>query len=327
MIDQPDVQALMTQAREHLASDDDKEATRFLTDAASHTRDHEVEDQGRKGPKEPMSAVGSDGFVRDLMTRELVTCSRDADLGRVASTMVRRHVQAVFVLGEAGRPEGVVSDFDMLAGEWLGCEQEDLSTMKSMTAGELMTSPLETIDADATLAAAADRMRELHLGRLVVTGEQGAALGVISVSDLVAPLGRERVARRTVRDVMSYAIVTCAPETELAAAARAMTEHHSRSIIVIDEAGQAVGVITGNDLLSLYESTQPATTANDLMNHPITCDIDLPLQDAIDLILCNEIHRVVVTDSSAGDAAPVGVLSTSDVIREMAQEGSVWQVG
>jgi CBS domain-containing protein len=272
-----------------------------------------------------MSAVRSDALVRDLMTRDLVTCSQDADLASVASAMARRHVHAVFVLGEAGRPEGVLSDFDMLAGEWLGDDKAGLSTMKSVTAGELMTSPIETIDAGATLAGAAACMRKLHLSRLLVTDEQGAAVGVISVSDLVAPLGRERVGRRSVRDVMSYAIVTCTPDTELAAAARAMTERRSRSIVVIDKAGQAVGVITGNDLLTLYESTQ-ATTAKDLMRRPITCDIDLPLRDAIDLIISNEVHRVVVTDSSTADAAPAGILSTSDVIREMAQEGSVWQV-
>lgn len=274
-----------------------------------------------------MSAFRSDAIVRDLMTRDLITCSRDADLGSVASTMARRNVHAVFVVDEAGRPEGVVSDFDMLAGEWLGDDKEGLSTMKSMTAGELMTFPVETIDADATLAAAAARMRELHMSRLLVTDEQRAAVGVISVSDLVAPLGRAHVSRRTVRDVMSYAIVTCTPDTALAAAARAMTDRRSRSIVVTDTAGHAVGVITGNDLLTLYESTQAAITAKDLMQRPITCDIDLPLRDAIELILSNEVHRVVVTDSSTGHAAPAGILSTSDVIREMAQDGSVWQTG
>ena len=126
---------------------------------------------------------------------------------------------------------------------------------------------------------------------------------------------------------MSYAIVTCTPDTALAAAARAMTERRSRSIVVVDNEGQAVGVITGNDLLTLYESTQPATKAKDLMRRPITCDIDLPLRDAIDLIISKEVHRVVMTDSSTADAAPAGILSTSDVIREMAQEGSVWQAG
>ena len=208
-----------------------------------------------------MSSVRSDALVRDLMTRDLVTCSRDADLASVASTMAQRRVHAVFVLGDEGRPEGVVSDFDMLAGEWLGDDKEGLSTMKSVTAGELMSSPIETIDADATLAAAAARLRELRLGRLLVTDDQGAA----------------------------------------------------------------VGVITGADLLALYESPQSATTAKDLMRAPITCDIDLSIRDAVDLIITEEVHRVVVTDPSSGDAAPVGILSTSDVIREMTQEGSVWQ--
>jgi CBS domain-containing protein len=273
-----------------------------------------------------MSAVRSDARVRDLMTRDLVTCSPDADLASVALTMAVRQVHAVFVLGEGGRPEGVVSDFDMLAGEWLGDDAEGLSTMKSVTAGELMTAPIETLPADATLAAAAARMRELHVSRLLVTDESGAATGVISVSDLVAPLGAERVGRRTVRDVMSYAIVTCSPDTALDAAARAMTERRSRSIVVIDDTGQAVGVITGNDLLTLYESTPATTPAKDVMRPPITCDIDLPLQSALDLIIRHEVHRVVVTDGSAADPRPAGILSTSDVIREMAQAGSVWQL-
>lgn len=259
------------------------------------------------------------------MTRDLITCPPDADLAGLASKLAQRRVHAVFVLGEGGRPEGVVTDFDMLTGEWLGADPEGLATMKTMTAGELMTSPVETIDADATAAAAASRMRELHLGRLLVTADQGAAVGVISVSDLVAALGRRPVGRRSVRDVMSCAIVTCPRDTPLTAAARAMTEHRSRSIVVVDEMGRAVGVVTGNDLLSLYDSGEPTATVADLMRQPITCDIDLPLRDAVDVIIRNEVHRVVVTDSSVADAAPVGVLSTSDVIQEMAQEGSVWR--
>ena len=84
-------------------------------------------------------------------------------------------------------------------------------------------------------------------------------------------------------------------------------------------------MITGNDLLSLYDSSDADAVVADLMRSPITCDVDLPLREAIGVIICNEVHRVVVTDSSMADLAPIGVLSTSDVIQEMAQEGSVWQ--
>ncbi len=277
------------------------------------------------GRAKPMPLASADLLVRDLMTRDLATCPRDADLASIATIMACRRVHAVFVLGDTGRPEGVVSDFDMLAGEWLGYDLEGLRTMKTITAGALMTSPLETIDMDASAKTAAARMRDGHLSRLLVVDDQADAVGVISVSDLVAPLGRERVDRRTVRDLMSPAIVTCPPETSLSAAARAMTERRSRSIVVVGASGQAVGVITGNDLLTLYNLTEPAATVSDLMRQPIVCDVDLPVRDAIDVIISNEVHRVVVTDSSVGHDAAVGILSTSDVVGEMAQEGSVWQ--
>ena len=188
--------------------------------------------------------------IRELMTKGVISCRGDASLATVAATLARHHVHAVFVTDEAGLPAGVLSDFDLLTGEWLGSEPEALRTMQSVTAGELMSSPVETIGVEETVSGAASRMRELHLSRLLVLDDRAAAVGVISVSDLVAPLGRPSGARQTVSDVMSHAIVTCPPETtSLQAAARAMTERRSRSIVVVDEHGHAVGVITGNDLL------------------------------------------------------------------------------
>jgi hypothetical protein len=58
----------------------------------------------------------------------------------------RRRVHAVFVLDDAGRSSGVASDFDLLA--WVD-GRGSLRAMQEMTAGELMTSPVETIGADA----------------------------------------------------------------------------------------------------------------------------------------------------------------------------------
>jgi CBS domain-containing protein len=262
-------------------------------------------------------------LVSDLMSRDIITCGHDVNLASVARILARRRVHAVFVVDDAGQATGVVSDFDLLAGEWMAGDAEGLSTMKSMTAGELQTSPVETIGEGEPAVVAAARMRELHLGRLLVLDEAGSPTGVISVSDLVGPLGRALEPRSSVRDVMSHAIVTCSPDTPLPAAARAMTERRSRSIVVVNRDGQAVGVITGNDLLSLYELGDPGTTVADLMSPPITCDPDLSLSEAADLLVRNEVHRLVVVDYAR--AAPLGILSTTDIVDEMAQEGSVWR--
>jgi len=189
-----------------------------------------------------------------------------------------------------------------------------------------MTAPVETISGGASAAEAAMRMRELRIGRLLVADESGAVVGVISVSDLVAPFGRPSGERRSVRDVMSYAIVTCLPDATPGSIARAMTERNSRSVVVVDEEGRAVGVITGTDLLSLYAPEGLVGPAAELMSTPIiTADPDLSLAAAADLMITNEIHRLVVVDPSAATGAPIGILSTSDIVAEMAEAQSVWQ--
>lgn len=272
-----------------------------------------------------MATVHEDVLVRDLMTDEVIACPRNATLASVASILARREVHAVFVLDDFGRPSGVLSDFDLIGGEWLADDSESLETMQNVTAGQLMSAPAETIGVGETAAVAASRMRELRVSRLLVTDDNRSAVGVISVSDLIAPLGRLSGARQIVRDVMSHAIVTCPPETSLRDAARAMTERRSRSIVAVDANGRAVGVITGNDLLSLYDEQELGATVSDLMSTPITCDPDLPLSEAAYLMISNEVHRLVVTDASRPHGAPIGIISTSDIVAEMAQAGSVWQ--
>ena len=105
-----------------------------------------------------------------------------------------------------------------------------------------------------------------------------------------------------------------------------MMERNSRSVVVIDAEGRAVGVVTGTDLLTLWEPGEHGRTASDLMSKPIiTAEPDLPLAAAADLMITHEVHRLVVVDPSGASSAPIGIVSTSDIIAEMAQEQSVWQ--
>ncbi|HEY7002704.1 MAG TPA: hypothetical protein VH281_00365 [Gaiellaceae bacterium] len=76
MVDHPDVVALVDQAREKLASGDDKEAARLLTDAAYHTHDPEIERQVRDLAAQGLDRAGLFGKGR---WKEII---RIADLHR-----------------------------------------------------------------------------------------------------------------------------------------------------------------------------------------------------------------------------------------------------
>ena len=84
--------------------------------------------------------------VNDLMHKDLITCPPNASLGQVAEMLDEHKVHALVVAEEMDKPLGIISDFDLLAGEWLSVDEDSLNTMLKLTARDLMTSPIETVD-------------------------------------------------------------------------------------------------------------------------------------------------------------------------------------
>jgi CBS domain-containing protein len=262
-------------------------------------------------------------LVRDLMHRDLVTCSPGAPLGQVARRLLESKVHAVIVAEPGGAPLGVLTDFDLLAGEWLSTDPERLQEMRSVTAGELMTAPAVSIDGATDAGEAARVMGRERIARLVVVDED-RAVGVISVSDIVRKLTALPRARATVGNVMSRAFLVCRPDAPVPDIARGLSERNSRSVVVLGRGGGAVGVITRQDLVTLTADDAQQLTASDVMNEPITTTSGTSLSEAIDEMIRSEVHRLLVVDPDAPGEPPVGLLSSWDVVAEMAAPGSPW---
>jgi CBS domain-containing protein len=174
---------------------------------------------------------------------------------------------------------------------------------------------------------AARIMIDKGIHRMLVT-EKGKPVGVISISDFVAILaGQSRAGRETVGDVMSDAFLVCREKTPIVSAARTMARTHWRSVIVVDARGKPQGVLTGRDLLGFAEDgVNEDLTVSDVMHRAlITIDMNAGLQEAANLMIRNHLHRLVVIDSNDPDGFPLGILSSSDIVAEMARPGSVWQ--
>ena len=263
--------------------------------------------------------------VRDLMHPGLITCRPDASLGQVAAMLTQHRIHALIVADRDHRPLGIISDFDLLAAEWLSTDEESLQAMRSMTAGELMTVPIDTVEADAPASHAAERMRSEGISRLLVT-DAGKAAGVISISDLVASMAQAvGAARATVSDVMSRAILVCRDNTPLPDVARGMTDARYRSVLVVDPHGKPLGVISGLDLLSYCgEAGCADVTAARVVHHALTISPRATLREAADQMIAHHHHRLVVVDPEHPDAMPLGIISSYDIVDEMARPGSVW---
>ena len=145
-------------------------------------------------------------LVKDLMHPGVMTCKPTATLGQVAVLLNQNKVHALFVTDRDGRIMGVISDFDLMAGEWLSSDSESLTTMRKLTAADLMTQPVDSVEANIPLAEAVDHFIEKRVSRFLVT-DNGKPVGIISLSDFVASIANEiKTKRDTVGDVMSDAI-------------------------------------------------------------------------------------------------------------------------
>jgi len=189
-----------------------------------------------------------------------------------------------------------------------------------------MSTPVDTVEAGTPFSEAARRMREEEVHRLLVL-EAGNPVGVISISDFVAGLAATVPPRReTVADVMSDAMLTCRDKTPVIAAARAMTDSGYRSVVVVNARGKPLGVVSGLDLLAFCEQDEcEDVTVADVMHPAISIHISASVREAADKMIKHHHHRLVVVDPDEPEAVPLGMISSFDIVAEMARPGSVWQ--
>lgn len=109
---------------------------------------------------------------------------------------------------------------------------------------------IATVTEADTALAAAQMMRERHIGSVIVMRE-GAVVGIFTERDImyrVVAAGRNPAAT-LVGEVMTAPVTSCGPETALKDCATTMTHKRLRHMPVID-GGKLCGVITSGDILA-----------------------------------------------------------------------------
>ncbi|MEV4061067.1 CBS domain-containing protein [Nonomuraea dietziae] len=157
--------------------------------------------------------------VEDVMTRQVISVSVDTPFKDVAETLIEHGISAVPVLDADGRVAGVISEADLLRKEEfrelfyregyrppLRARQRHRAAERKATgdtAYELMTSPAVSIAQEATVVAAARRMDEHGLKRLVVRDGDGCLVGIVSRRDLLKTFVRadDEIAHEIRQDV------------------------------------------------------------------------------------------------------------------------------
>ena len=118
--------------------------------------------------------------VADIMTSRVHVASPTTPVKVLVRLMEDNHINAVPIVDQGGIPVGVVSGSGLIGKE----RRAQLDT-ESGSARDVMTSPPTLISADAPLEAAARRMLERSVRRLIVVDDRGKIAGIISRRDLL----------------------------------------------------------------------------------------------------------------------------------------------
>ena len=129
---------------------------------------------------------------------------------------------------------------------------------------EWMTQPVTTIGAHASVRQAAELMKTQQIRHLPVVENDGRLIGIVTDRDLrqvvFDPAIQERLddvvdalGAMTVREIMTWAVITVRPESGIRQAARLMREQKVGALPVV-EAGRVVGMLTEHDLLGAVEA-------------------------------------------------------------------------
>lgn len=117
--------------------------------------------------------------VKDIMSSPVVTLSEAATSNKVANIMDENDLGCVIVTNQTGKPVGIITERDLVIRVLAKNLIPD-----AVKAKDIMTSPLVTIEPEATISEAARRMSRLEIRRLGVV-YKGNLVGLISSRDVL----------------------------------------------------------------------------------------------------------------------------------------------
>ena len=165
-----------------------------------------------------------------------------------------------------------------------------MKPFESLTAEDLMSSPVVTLHVDTTLEDAARTLTEYEISGALVTDHRDAAVGVVSLFDIVTHMAG---LARSPEQAGGFYRYSYPPFAEPAEGGESAEEE--------EEAEEPVPVT---------ELTVGEIMTTEILEVPPT----MPAKDVAKQLAEKHIHRIFVS----GPNGPVGVISTMDLLKRIA---------
>ena len=128
---------------------------------------------------------------------------------------------------------------------------------------------------------------------------------------------------QTVLQAKRLGVFTCQTQTSLDEAARTMVDEDVSALIVVDEEGFLVGLVSRIDLLKAlleFQDWREHPVVEVMATEVVSVSSKEKLTAVARMLLDNHIHRVVVVRDEQGMKRPVAVVSAADLVYHMVRK-------
>lgn len=268
--------------------------------------------------------------MTEIYTTPVITLGVDDSIYEASSLMKKNNIKRIVVVNESNIPIGIVTERDI--GKFLRNDKTSRALDK-ISLSEIMSKSVITITdyQEELLVQCAIRMDAFQISSIIVVDVDGKLAGIVTKSDLVRNFSTSFIGTYKVKEFMNTKIITCRKSDSLPFALNALNKNKVSRLVVTDNDGKPVGVISYDTFLKNSDYFKSGTGSETSLEF-------LPLKtSATELQVSDLIGEELVTVESTEDLAnaaklmaqyrisgiPVvdhrgnleGVISATDIIR------------
>lgn len=276
---------------------------------------------------ETKRSILSEVTVKEAMRRKVVSLPASAGIADAIRCLTKNKVNALLTTSGDELPIGVVSKTDVMGAYYAGLPVE--SPLE-----HIMVSPPLFCDAEDSLETALGSMRANGIYRLYILDEKGRrAAGALAYPDIVGLLYQycracgQSLANRKKRqqsddsmrarvgDVMTFSVTWHYAHDTLTQVMESLSSNRFGALLIKDDTGDPVGVISKSDLILAYKhGIPPENEAQTVVSERvISCDETTFLEEALRKMILSDLHRLFVYRDNPKNI--IGVFSLSDAAR------------
>jgi CBS domain-containing protein len=177
------------------------------------------------------------GAVADFMSTDVATVSTHADVAEVARALTDLDLHHAVVTELDGKPVGIVSNLDIAAAAADAGLDAPVST--------LMSELLVFIESDDLVEEARERLEDAEISAAAVVDADGTLVGAVTQLALL----RADDPEARVDDVIEREVLCVEDDTPASDVAVIFAREGVRRVFVLDDSGDAVGVVTATDMV------------------------------------------------------------------------------